>query len=516
MKTVYYLAILFFTSSFTSLPSRNSDQSHVLQFFEEELDVGGNIDRQFHVAAAANLQVPGYIIGIEKASKEALGFSGHNLKSYHNIEPKKSFWNICSDDDFVLYEDKNNGNLIDEELAKKLIADKKISYVSHINRYSYSDFNDPTSYVVNEYLVDSYSCKYDANKQICHHLNFRAKKEGSSCKYNSSKKVLIDLQPHIKKDLEIAKRLKKPYSHIILYSMGWNTTQREAIQNFNFLHGNLIRLAKEDKDLKNFNPLLIAITWPSSWSMESGDGFIKDWFIYPTRKLLSFFVKMHDADEIGDIWGQIFVNQTLLPLKSQYKDLKLVLIGHSFGARIVTNSLFSNYETSKQQEQKIQKPKADLLIGIQAAFPISRFVGKDKKELYFYQNLHNRAKNIIYTWSPYDYGVKIASVTGNYYVGSEDAYNKIATKHPKIFEELSLDSCSNFVNNNLFKKSDFQQECFDKKDQNYPQDSSKIIYLDAKKIINHRPEGSAGGAHSDIYNDDMSRFILNSIKHYAN
>lgn len=511
---IFLLALLL--TSCSKLPIRDERPADSLGFFEKELDSQDNINRQFHVAAAANLEVTGYIIGVEKAKKDAIGFSSANLPSYRGKVDKEGLLKNCNNSKYLLfddvkYKDVEGIGVIRPLLAKKLKSYKKITFVSHVNKYSYITPDDPKTNVISEYVYSApYSCSA-SRAPYCKYLSFRDRKE--SCEvlgenaYNAGWQALLDLKKNLNKDLADAKKRGKPYSHIIIYSMGWNTTQRESIQNFNFLEGNLIRLAQENQQLRNFNPLMIGITWPSDWAMEQGDGGLADSVIYPVRKLLSFFTKEDDADEVGDIWGNILLHKTLLPIKKQHPDLKLVMIGHSFGTRVITNSIFADPMDSEAKKERHEK--VDLVIGFQGALPIERFIQGWNSKHYSYRDFDKKVKKIIFTWSPYDEAVGI--IKG--YVGSKTAHNRISEKHPEIFEQAQVDSCGNFVKSGLFVKNNFEPECFaNPQDQQIlTQDAKKLIYVDAAKLINHRPQGAAGGAHSDIFHDGVTQMIINSL-----
>lgn len=514
-KKLIILALLL--TSCSKLPTRDARPAESLEFFEKELDSQDNVNRQFHVAAAANLEVTGYIIGIEKADKDVIGFSSANLPSYHGKADKDGLLKNCNNSKYLLYDDVKYKDVeglgvIRPLLAKKLKSYRKITYVSHINKYSYTSPDDPKTNVINEYVYDApYSCTA-SRSEFCRHLAFRQKKE--SCQvlredaYNAGWEAILDLKSNLVRDIAAAKKRGRPYSHIIIYSMGWNTTQRESIQNFNFLEGNLIELSRNDPQFKKFNPLMIGITWPSDWALEQGDGGIADNITSPIKKLLSFFTKENDADEVGDIWGNILLHKTLLPIKKQHPEIKLVMIGHSFGTRVITNSVFANpidLEAKKERDQKV-----DLIIGFQGALPINRFIDSWSSKHYSYLDFDQRVKKMIFTWSPYDEAVGI--IKG--YVGSKTAYNRVSKKYPEIFEQAQVDSCGNFVKSGLFVKNNFEIECFaqPQNQQVFSNNSKKMIYVDAAKLINHQPKSEAGGAHSDIFHDGVTQMILNSLK----
>jgi hypothetical protein len=74
-----------------------------------------------------------------------------------------------------------------------------------------------------------------------------------------------------------------------------------------------------------FRPMFVGVTWPSLWN---------------TLGYASFRNKGHDADEVGHIYIAWLLHRLAPELKREL-DLKVVAIGRSFGARMVTRGLFS-------------------------------------------------------------------------------------------------------------------------------------------------------------------------------
>jgi len=116
------------------------------------------------------------------------------------------------------------------------------------------------------------------------------------------------------------------YTHVLVLVMGWNTAQDEAIRNFNDMVGNLVEAAKEGPGSPQtaFRPLLIGISWPSYWYHSLINGF-------------SYLNKANDADELGISWINLLVNRELpRAMEKAHVKVPVVMIGHSFGARVVT------------------------------------------------------------------------------------------------------------------------------------------------------------------------------------
>lgn len=139
-------------------------------------------------------------------------------------------------------------------------------------------------------------------------------------------------------------------THVIVMTTGWNVQQKDTIK---ITATWIDRLNNSFKD-PSFRPLYILLTWPAH---REGD-----W-------KLDFFNKGHDADEVGLTWANVLVNRTLATLPSRDK-INVVLIGHSFGARLLSTATFSGQTIGAKH-----CGGADLLIGLQAAFSNARFLG---------------------------------------------------------------------------------------------------------------------------------------------
>jgi len=163
------------------------------------------------------------------------------------------------------------------------------------------------------------------------------------------------------------KLIKGNYTHIFVVSMGWHNDQNISLQRINRIIANL----KEVEKNKYFKPLTIAITWPSSWYDASRSSF-KD----NVGHLTSYGNKTNDADELGFTLVNTLVNevipQSIKPLKQKPK---VVLIGHSLGARLLSRALFSQDYLKKLNNEK----NVDLFIGLQPAFSIYRFSKGDTR-----------------------------------------------------------------------------------------------------------------------------------------
>ena len=292
------------------------------------------------------------------------------------------------------------------------------------------------------------------------------------------------------------------YTHILVLSMGWNTDQVESVRGYNALIGNIIAQARLERtpDGQLFNPLVIGITWPSVWG---GDSFFNT--INLVTHLFSYPNKADDADEIGYTIANYLVNNIVFKLKAKYK-LKVVLIGHSFGARILSRAMFSaNLLKGRPNEEG---DATDLFVGLQGAFSVRRF-DKDH-QLPFpiwlfsegegspYMNYHELKGRVVLTWSESDAANPVAQwITGAAHAGGKASY-KESRKMGNVFDHLVWDEIAqnknDLLSQNIAEKA--PESC------GKPNEPKKVLMIDANKIVND---------HNDVLDAEMGRLIWKII-----
>src|SRR4051794_2786461 len=138
------------------------------------------------------------------------------------------------------------------------------------------------------------------------------------------------------------------YSHIMVMIMGWNTDQERALRNFNSLIGNLADEAAA-LGIRDFRPLVIGVTWPSQWQLG-------EWSIVPGPIVrgVSFPFKRRDANDTGKyvlrdviVHAVLAARQDVAARVGRTGGPRLVMIGHSFGARAIVKALASS-EVAKE------------------------------------------------------------------------------------------------------------------------------------------------------------------------
>ncbi|MDE1890753.1 MAG: hypothetical protein KGI30_10975, partial [Planctomycetota bacterium] len=389
------------------------------------------------------LKFPGYLIGVEKAYRDKIGW-------HKDLE--------------IINEEKFHGNDKYRKNVLKILDDSKRTFVSHIVEYRL----DPSKgYVKEDFFYNAYDKCF--------------------CPTEAYLKGLVALD-------ELRNRMfsdETPYTHIFLYSMGWNTDQQESLRNYN----SLVSLMIKDKGEKPFRPLFIGISWPSEWRSQFLGGFVS---------VMSYSTKADDADEVGILWINKVLWNLLVPLKKERK-IPLILVGHSFGARIMTRAVFScglidAPKITGKSTGTFQKDEydIDLVIGLQGAFSINRFISGEGEEGSPYSEFYKDkyTKKFIFTWSKRDFANPIARFfTGASHVGGRYGHKR-SLEFDKLFDQFTIE-----VKNDLTCSYDFDYDGIKEK-QEWSQSFSrpeKISIVNASNLIRNKPYGKGGNAHSDIY-----------------
>ncbi|MEK6640429.1 MAG: hypothetical protein AABZ17_07130 [Nitrospirota bacterium] len=410
---------------------------------------------EFHKAAVepANYTInysPSYLIGVEKASRERIG------------GPQ---WGNCEGSDYCFHTKTPDHS---PELQKKVeerFGDPKGHFVSHILRYDrQNDGRFAGKSLYNIYVPDGseQSMQCSAQGQI-----------GTQACFNSGWDAVRGLKANIEE------RVRQDHiTHIIVMSTGWNTLQPESISNYNEWIANILAAAQEDGQ-NSFRPLFIGFSWASDWEKW------KNWL-----EGIDFFNKSNDADEIGLTWANVLVHEVLLPLKHDL-GVPVVLIGHSFGARLLSRAIHSG---SILPRKPIVGNQVDLFLGMQGAFSVNRFTSDRGDEGHPYQYFSQAAKKFILTSSRHDKAVKRAIHTGDRFVGSAHAFEITQENgYTRVFEHAEIDAEGRWTK--------------------LPStDSTKVTMVEASAMIATNKPGTGGLAHSDVFDKEAGRFIWQAIK----
>ena len=417
------------------------------------------------------LKFPGFIIGIEKA--------------YRGKIKKDNVFEIINDEYF------HNSEKY-QKSVHSILDDSKRTFISHIIEYRMDQYK---GYIREDFFYNAYDKCFD-----------------SADAYLKGMLKLDELRNRI-----FMNDGETPYTHIFLYCMGWNTDQQESIRNYNSLFSQII---KENKEGANFRPLFIGISWPSEWRSNFLGGFIS---------VISYGIKADDADEVGLIWANKILWNILSPLK-RTKRIPLVLVGHSFGARVVTRAVFSNglidIPVGKEASNTVSKEEydIDLVVGLQGAFSIRRFIQEDGKEGSPYSEFaKNRyVKKFVFTWSKHDFANPIAKFfTGANHIGG--AYgHELSLEHQDIFNHYKIVVEKDMCNHDVTVKELLRERGKKIKEEKQLewndsfQHPEKISIVDASELIKNKPYGKGGNAHSDIYTPGIANLMWNCIHNIEN
>ncbi|BBM83379.1 alpha/beta hydrolase [Candidatus Uabimicrobium amorphum] len=383
----------------------------------KKLKTHWGIKKKFHSVLnedSISLSFPGYIIGVEKASRKKLG-----LKKLDDIKP------------FLNY-DSEQLNAEEKKFLVKRINDSKIQFVSHIVKFAKDD-NAP-----------------NLHKKIIYNVYQNTDELQTSQVFKSGWDSILSLKEQLAVYIE-----KHQITHVFLCALGWNTPQQKALKNLNTLFSKVY-----EKASRKSNYLFIGITWPSKWGIPG----------------ISYQNKKQDAEEVGLLYANSLLHNVLLPLKKVFK-FRVVLIGHSFGARLLARGLFSAHFLSQNMAKN--RGKIDLFIGLQAALDIKYFLEDGE-----YHSFRAHAKKFVFTWSTSDKKMNAWSFTArNRFLGTKRAFS-VAKDH------------ENFVLGSVNQHGQISPQ----------ENSSKILLVDAKKIISH---------HSDVFNHHVAEFVSQLVKIYC-
>lgn len=392
--------------------------------------------------SALNLPFDAYIVGLDKASQNKVGVIKECSAAHESTN--------CLDVDQKYFSDHPE---IQSAFKEKYRTQMKSIYVSHIAKF---DGGSGPCYVYNLYS-DAHGC---ARRYVPH--------PGETV-VDAGWPALGALGQDIGAYIQ-----EKHPTHLVVYTMGWNTLQAEAMDNFRELALNLKAAAENDK---SFIPLIIGVTWPSTGTPIIGG--------------TDFGIKAGDAEEVGSIWENILINRELRMLKAQ-ANFKVIVIGHSFGARASSRAVFSRALVTSDTQKTV-----DLLIGLQGAYSYQRY-GKyadedpiNGREGAPYRDFSDMVGLSVLTASRFDSAVTRAC-HNDYFVGSYAAMNlSRGRQHGQTFAYDETNESGRL--------------------SGYPCDSQRVLYVDASSIINGHKDGTMGGAHSMIYSPQMGNFVYQLI-----
>lgn len=429
MKKIYTTILFIFIVS-SAISQSNND----FQTAEERLETNTKTGVLFHQILTTDtiqLQYPGMILGIEKINRKLL----HTTEKI-KPEMQQNLYGI----DLDKYKDVGLKKTI--RRAKKILNDPKIMTFTH-----WVEFDKAKNATVKYNLYD------------------KVNTEENLLAYSISQ--LKTLKTSLQKKLKSGQ-----YTHVILASTGWNNKQYKSVKTYNTWLKNITAAAQ--KDGFEFRPYFIGLTWPSTWQTPGG-------------KVASYFNKANDSDEIGMTIANLLIWENIIPALQDYPDTEFVVLGHSFGSRILTRAAHSKVILEKEVATDRQ---IDLAIAVQGAFSVNRFLDKNTAEGNLYTTF-NPWKKFIATCSKHDKAVDNAFYTTM--MGNDRVVKKLFSK------KAALSFSKNYADVNGLLRNSLKENIHN------------IIVADALIFCGKTFRVKA---HSDHQQPRFGNFIYNILKNY--
>jgi hypothetical protein len=343
-------------------------------------------------------------------------------------------------------------------------------FVSHTFYYSGNSGETEPRFLYNAYAPDNVDKAQDA--------------------YEKGWNALDDLEQNIRAALKKNAENGKPYTHVIIGAMGWNNDQKQALAHYDHILSN-IKGAQDKDDQNEINPLFIGLTWPSVWGKKTPLRLAEKF-----QHLSSYPAKTNDADSIGYGIANHIVNHTVAGITADYTkengypvDMKSVLIGHSLGARLLSSAAYG-----RDMLIDAKGDATDLLIGLQGAFSIRRYIPGEGIEGAPYKNHKHGAKTSLMTYSEHDDVVPVARwITRALHVGSTEANEHVSCP-------INEDTCTQKAR--IFNEMDWKHVL-----SPHMKSNGRVLHIDTSALMT--------GGHSDIDNKEIGLFISDIIKKFA-
>ena len=426
---------------------------------EAALDTDGGTTLHSHAASyyprGVSLGFPGFVVAVDKSPRDAV-LGGAPL---------------------YLHDVSHAGRGMAADAAR-LAGDAKLLYVSHVHEYTGRPYGDGNCYHYSVYERRGVPGPVPPCRDAVTAAGEPPFARG------------FDALGHLRDVL--SERLRAPdpgrlrdasggsdYTHLVVVVMGWNTTQVQAFRNFGSLMGHLHAAAGGDRA---FRPLFVGVTWPSFWE--------SDW-LDPLWKLFSYPNKANDADELGLSWLGVLLRDVVGTLPRE--GLTTVVVGHSFGARAVaTAACVGAAVDAAPTGSHRAPPPVDLLVGLQPAFSINRFLAEPAGV--FDEDIHfpgacAPARRLVLTASAGDTAVDSQLIADM--AGDEASWQRLCAPGaagPFACAQTDADGGLDAV------------------------PDARLVYLDASTLIHENAHGTGGGAHSDIYRAATGRLLWRLVE----
>ncbi|MGV3662209.1 MAG: hypothetical protein ACO1TE_18630 [Prosthecobacter sp.] len=427
--------------------------------------------RMLHDPDSLGLNFPGYLVALEKTQSRhiaarplaaaAASFDRHiHEKADATHQRLEAEAKASAHADLRILHDRDT---IYREIAKATLAPHSRPFVSHIYKH---ESKEPFDRISKRAIYSAYETDVHGP-------------ERNGDIYAYSLNAMRELEKNVAQDVR-----DRDITDIFVYSMGWNTDQQGALENYNALFGNFLAQCEKDPQMKNIRPLFIGLSWDSGWKFRLGGGM----------NPFSFWTKKSDADVIGGLWASIIVNHIALGIKQQRPNTRVFLVGHSFGGRLLLTSLFTR-DLLPPQDFPSKNVQVDAALLLQAAANVGRLSRKhDVLPIFDASKTDTR---LVLTWSKNDSTVEIARWTRN--IGGARGHARAELRDrplpekDKVFQHFVIQR----TGTHLLKT-----------DPDLPalEQSHRILYGDATQVIS---------SHSDIYTPEVATMLKYIVKSEA-
>ena len=369
--------------------------------------------------------------------------------------------------------DKNNLKIPKSDRNKiwSALDDSHSMTLTHILSIEQSNSQSKECFIYNVYQDETAA-------SWCQHNHITRIEKGNKKWTSEGWDALNQLGLEIK---EVVQREKA--THIIVLATGWNTEQYESYRDFDYW---MKQLGDDFKNKGDFRPIFVGISWESEWK-----GLAR---IPRIGSAMSINNKGNDADEIGFTWVNYLLNDVLKPVAaSSNAQPKLVAIGHSYGSRIVLGSHYVRDIIAREPSSSDSYPVT--LIGLQAAFPTGRFV-LNRGGKHPYNKAYKNPATVVITSSTADKATGMIDMLTTGYIGGKGGLDELL-KHKEIYDDV--------IALPVFD-TDSTGQPIQKPSQN------KVSVYNATPFVNCQLQGTDSGAHSDVYDPEMGRFLGEIIR----
>jgi len=476
------------------------------QFYEAECALGTQASdvEQFHALVhypfEHSLRFPGMVIGIEK-SADHLVKRGAEKAEMRQSKP----------------EGRDGSFLFD-----RVFRDSKSMFISHVYQTCVKCTKDQACAKDQICVEDQASAKdqsndlevkalynvYDEAKRIEERdakpdspVDCRGRPVNDLDAFGSSWNAIKQVKATLSNELA-----RGHYTDLVVISMGWNTNQIEAVQNFNSLVHQLQKasIPKDQKDPTgkspppSVRPYVIGVTWTSEWTSP---------WLEPATRAVSLVNKANDADEVGAGWLGAIIRHGILEATQARKEkpLRVTVLGHSFGARatsmaVCRGTILKPPENEGFSDTAPSPGAVNWLVGLQGAYSLNRYFPEGAGLVHLrYAKDCPTAKRMLLTASKNDSAADISSdfLLSAPFAGQIAAWTRLQNSpYQSMFNFYVADA------KGKVKPASTSD----------PAGSAPWNYIDATELVFYNAYGTGAGAHSDIYRSPMGELIWGFIK----